>query len=111
MGVADPIKFPMDSCDGVCETEIIGPGWDIECKQTSRDQRLATYSEAMDAAIWPLYRNGTRRPPNSTYDGPPPKQRTFSVDLYYEDDNWMTSNTSADGYWVRVAKAKMYCRR
>jgi hypothetical protein len=77
------VTLPDALCDGNCTAEIIGPGWDVECSQSERPYRLATYEEIQElASDANTFENGTVRP-NSTYDGPENVQTVFEVLVGY----------------------------
>jgi hypothetical protein len=78
-----PVTLPDALCEGDCTTEVIGPGWDIECSQSEQPYRLATYEEIQElASDENTFQNGTQRP-NSTYSGPENVQTVFEVLIEY----------------------------
>ena len=84
------VTLPDALCDGNCTAEVIGPGWDIECSQSEKSYRLATYEEIQElASDENTFENGTVRP-NSTYNGPDNVQTAFKVLVGY---NFTTSDT------------------
>jgi hypothetical protein len=77
------VTLPDALCDGNCTAEVIGPGWDIECSQSEKPYRLATYEEIQElASDENTFENGTVRP-NSTYHGPVNVQMVFEVLVGY----------------------------
>jgi hypothetical protein len=77
------ITLPDALCEGNCTAEVIAPGWDIECSQSSHPYRLATYDEIQELASSDnTFENGTQRP-NSTYSGPENVQTVFEVRVDY----------------------------
>ena len=95
----DPILFPNGTCIGSCHLEVIAPGWDIDCTETTTPYRLATYYE-QQAYYESAYSNGTAMK-NSTYDGPKVIQTVFDVDVVYNYTYPLTSSSFYDsGVWV-----------
>lgn len=77
------VTLPDALCEGNCTAEIMGPGWDVECSQSERPYRLATYEEIQElASDANTFENGTVRP-NSSYSGPPNVQTVFEVLVGY----------------------------
>lgn len=89
------VTFPDAVCKGNCTAEILAPGWDIECSQSQRPYRLATYYESQESFLEEnMFKNGTQRP-NSTYSGPKVRQTVFEVLVEY---NMSLSDTAEDAY-------------
>lgn len=75
-----PIELPGTGCIGDCRSEIVAPGWDIDCVESTEPYRLIDYNELMayEATLHPA-NNGTTEKSNGSYHGPAWKQTTFSV--------------------------------
>lgn len=78
----EPIYFPNETCVGECQIEVLAPGWDIDCSETTEPYELAPTVDAQAA------QNGGQLP-NSTYHGPKKVQTMFKTEVIY---NYTLSN-------------------
>lgn len=84
----EPILFPNETCIGECQIEIVAPGWDVDCSETTEPYILATMQDGEDYSDQTsLFPNGTVQ--NSTYNGPTFDQTVFRTEVVY---NYTLSN-------------------
>jgi hypothetical protein len=93
----EPILWSHNVCAGSCELEVVAPGWDIACTQSSEPYHLLTYQEIEQVASHNHQSattvSNSAKPTKSSYQLPKTTQTMFDVKVNF---NYTTIVYEAD---------------